>query len=147
MSRTIIIVFRFRFGRAGLKGISCHLILTLCTLAPCALPRRDQRPTLAELQSITVNGEVVSIIGNVADNWKNLCVAFNFDSEGRQLKIIEQRYPNQPEQCCREMFQTWLKVQGVTWSSLIAVLHSCDEVILAEHVKAYVGIEAHQKGD
>ena len=35
----------------------------------------------------------------------------------------------------------------MTWSSLIAVLESCDEVILAEHVKAYVSIESHQKGD
>ena len=102
---------------------------------------------MAELQSITGDGEVVSIIRNVADNWKNLCVAFNFDPDGRQLKIIEQRYPNRAEECSREMFQTWLKVQGVTWSSLIAVLESCDEVILAEHVKAYVSIESHQKGD
>ena len=102
---------------------------------------------MAELQSITVDGEVVSIIRNVADNWKNLYVALNFDPDGQQLKIIEQRYPNQAEECSREMFQTWLKVQGVTWSSLIAVLDSCDEVILAEHVKAYVSIESHQKGD
>ena len=142
-----VTVFKVLVWQAGLKGISCHLILTLCTPAPCALPRRDQRPTLAELQSIIVDGEVVSIIRNVADNWKNLCVAFNFDPNGRQLKIIEQRYPNRAEECSREMFQTWLKVQGVTWSSLIAVLESCDEAVIAEKVKAYVGIGAQQKGN
>ena len=74
-------------------------------------------------------------------------MAFNFDPNGRQLKIIEQRYPNQAEECCREMFQTWLKVQGVTGSSLIAVLESCDEAVIAEKVKAYVGIGAQQKGN
>ena len=83
----------------------------------------------------------------MADKWKNLFVAFNFDSDGQQLKVIEQRYPNQAEECCREMFQTWLKVPGVSWSSLIFVLESCDEVVIAEHVKAYVGIDTHPKGD
>ena len=83
---------------------------------------------------------MVSIIRDVAPNWKDLCVAFNFDPTGRQLKVIEQRYPNQPEECCREMFQTWLKMRGASWRSLISVLEASNEDLLADHVKTYVGI-------
>ena len=119
--------------------------LTLCSpVQPPAPPGPSQTPTLAELQTFTVNGETVSIITDVADSWKNICVAFNFDPNGRTLKRIEQRYPNQAVDCCREMFQTWLKVQGASWSSLITILESCSEGLLAEHVKAYV---SQQKGE
>ena len=117
----------------------------LCTpVQPPAPPRPNQMPTLAELQTFIVNGETVSIITDVADNWKSLCVAFNFDPNGRTLKRIEQRYPNQAEDCCREMFQTWLKVQGASWKSLITILESCSERLLAKHVKTYV---SQQEGD
>ena len=82
----------------------------------------------------------------MADNWKNICVAFNFDPNGRTLKRIEQRYPNQAVDCCREMFQTWLRVQGASWSSLITILESCGEGLLAEHVKAYVSQQEGNRG-
>ena len=93
-----------------------------------------------------MNGEAVSIITEVADNWKNICVVFNFDPNGRRLKLIEQKYPNQSEDCCREMFQTWLKIPGASWGSLIFTLEACGEATLAEQVKTYVGIGPQQEG-
>ena len=104
------------------------------------LSAADQRPTLAELQSFTVNGETVNIITDVADNWKNVCMAFKFDPAGRTLNRIDQKFPNRPEDCCREMFQIWLKTKGATWKCLVTVLESSEEGLLADFVKTYVGI-------
>ena len=100
----------------------------------------NQRPTLAELQSFTVNGETVNIITDVADNWRRVCAAFNFDTDGRTLNRIDQKFPNKPKDCCREMFQTWLKTKGATWKCLVAVLDSAGEGRLANSVKAYADI-------
>ena len=104
------------------------------------LPAVNQRPTLAELQSFTVNGETVNIITDVADNWKSVCMAFNFDPVGRTLNRIDQKFPNRPEDCCREMFQTWLKSKGATWKCLATVLESSGEGLLADFVKTYACI-------
>ena len=94
------------------------------------LPAANQRPTLAELQNFTVNGETVNIITDVADNWRRVGAAFNFDPAGRTLNRIDQKFPNRPEDCCREMFQTWLKTIGATWKRLVKVLESSGKVFL-----------------
>ena len=75
----------------------------------------------------------------MADNWKSVCVAFNFDPAGRTLKRIEQQFPNKPEDCCREMFDKWLNRKGASWKSLIAALESAGEDFLASRVKIYIG--------
>eukprot|EP00731_Ephydatia_muelleri_P014728 Em0008g448a len=99
----------------------------------------DQSPTLAELQTFSVNGEYVHIMVDVADKWEQICVALNLDPEGRMLKKIERQFPNRPEDCCREMFKKWLKTKGASWKSLIVVLESNEEYVLAELVKTYIG--------
>ena len=104
------------------------------------LPAANQRPTLAKLQSFNVNGEAVNIIADVADNWKSVGAAFNFDPAGRTLNRIDQKFPNRPEDCSREMFQTWLKTKGATWKCLVTVLESSGEGLLADFVKTYAGI-------
>ena len=106
---------------------------------PFSLLAADQRPTLAELQTFSVNGEYVHIMADVADKWEQICVALNLDPEGRMLKKIERQFPNRPEDCCREMFQKWLKTKGASWKSLIVVLESNEEYVLAELVKTYIG--------
>ena len=67
-------------------------------------------------------------------------MAFNFDPAGRTLKGIEQQFSNKPEECCREMFQKWLKTKDASWKSLIAALESSGEDLLADYVKAYIGL-------
>ena len=104
------------------------------------LPAANQGPTLAQLQRFTVNGELVNIITDVADNWKCICVAFNFDPAGRTLKSIEKQFQNVPKDCCIEMFQTWLKTKDATWKHLITALESSGESRLADFVKTYAGI-------
>ena len=66
-------------------------------------------------------------------------MAFNFDPAGRTLKRIEQKFPNKPEDCCREMFQKWLKTKGASWKSLIAAFESSGEDFLADYVNTYIG--------
>ena len=100
----------------------------------------DRKPTLAELQTFSVNGEYVHIMASVADKWQNICVGLNLDPEGRTLKRIECRFPNRPEDCCREMFQIWLRTKGASWKSLIVVLESNEEGSLAENVKTHISI-------
>ena len=76
----------------------------------------------------------------MADNWRRICAAFNFDPAGRTLNRIDQKFPNRPEDCCREMFQTWLKTKGATWMCLVAILECSGEGLLADFVKTYAGI-------
>ena len=103
------------------------------------LAAADRRPTLAEQQTFSMSGKSVHIMAVVAAKWEQICVAFNFDPERSTLKIIRRQFPNRPEECCREMFQKWLKTKDASWRSLIAVLESNEECALAEHVKIYLG--------
>ena len=66
-------------------------------------------------------------------------MTFNFDPAGRALKRIEQQFPNKPEDCCREMFQTWLKNRSASWKCLIPAQESSDEYLLADYIKTYIG--------
>ena len=100
-------------------------------------PAANRRPTLAELQRFTVNGITVNIIHELAYNWKNVCIAFNFDPAGSTLQTIEQRFPNRPEDCCREMFHIWMKTKGATWMCLVTILENAGEGLLATFVKDY----------
>ena len=76
----------------------------------------------------------------MADNWRRICAAFNFDPAGRTLNRIDQKFPNRPEDCCREKFQTWLKIKGATWMCLVTILECSGEGLLADFVKTYAGI-------
>ena len=62
----------------------------------------------------------------------------DFDVDGTQLRIIEKHYHNDPEECCRAMFQYWLTGNGVkrSWSTLIELLKDCDEDLLAKDIEA-----------
>ena len=84
----------------------------------------DCKPTLAK---------------RLAPNWSGLGDLLDFDESGTQLGVIEKRYPNDPEACCRAMFQHWLTGNGVkpcSWCKLIELLKDCDQEVLAEEVEA-----------
>ncbi|KAL5456986.1 hypothetical protein EMCRGX_G034215 [Ephydatia muelleri] len=104
-----------------------------------SLGRIDDVPTIGELESFTVDGEKVTIMVDVAERWKDLCIAFNFDPVQRTAQRIEQKWNGNAAKCCLEMFQLWLKTQGASWRRLIGVLDHCKELLLVSLIKAYVG--------
>ena len=104
-----------------------------------SLGRIDDVPTIGELESFTVDGEKVTIMVDVAERWKDLCIAFNFDPVQRTAQKIEQKWNGDAAKCCLEMFQLWLKTQGASWRRLIGVLDHCKELLLVSLIKAYVG--------
>ena len=66
----------------------------------------------------------------LSPKWTDLGDLLEFDSSSSKLDEIEEKYPNNPEACCRAMFQHWLKGNGVqpcTWSKLIELLKHCGE--------------------
>jgi hypothetical protein len=87
----------------------------------------------------TKEGKRIKIIETVAWNWKALGDQLEFDEFGSKLNTIEAKNNNDPEACCREMFQHWLKGSGVrpcSWRKLIELLEDCDFEVLAGQVNS-----------
>ena len=88
----------------------------------------------------TAKGKRIKIIETVAPKWKTLGFQLEFDEFGSKLDTIKAKNNNDPEECCREMFQHWLKGSGVgpcSWRKLIELLEDCDFEVLAEQVNSY----------
>ena len=87
----------------------------------------------------TTEGKKIKIIGAVASRWQELGDQLEFDEFGAKLDAIKTKNLNDPEACCREMFQHWLKGNGVrpcSWRKLIELLEDCDFEVLAEQVNS-----------
>ena len=87
----------------------------------------------------TAEGKKIKIISAVAPRWQELGDQLEFDEFGAKLDAIKTKNSNDPEACCREMFQHWLKGNGVkpcSWHKLIELLEDCDFEVLAEQVRA-----------
>ena len=100
----------------------------------------DATPTLKNLSMMkTAEGNKIRIISTVAPKWKVLGDQLEFDEFGSKLDAIKTKNNNDPEECCREMFQHWLKGSGVrpcSWRKLIELLEDCDFDALAEQVES-----------
>ena len=99
----------------------------------------DSKPTIAKLSLLkTPDGKKIQVIKRLAAHWRQIGDLMDFDETGLQLDIIREKYPRDPELCCREMFQYWLKGNGVkpqTWCKLIELIDDCDQEVLAEELK------------
>ena len=87
----------------------------------------------------TAEGKRIKIIETVAPKWKTLGFQLEFDEFGAKLDTIETKNRGDPEACCRDMFQLWLKGSGVrpcSWRKLIELLEDCDFEVLAGQVNA-----------
>ena len=87
----------------------------------------------------TAEGKKVKIISTVASRWRILGDQLEFDKFGSKLDTIKTKNNNDPEECCYEMFQHWLKGSGVrpcSWRKLIELLKDCDFEMLAGQVNS-----------
>ena len=84
-------------------------------------------------------GKEVEIIKAVTPDWKGFGLHLNFDSVGRDLDTIDKRNKD-PADCCKEMFQHWLKGNGIeaTWSNVIEILDAIGLKVLAKDVKTII---------
>lgn len=75
----------------------------------------------------------------VTPNWTAFGQLLDFDSVGRDLDIIEKRNKD-PADCCKDMFQHWLKGNGIeaTWSNVIETLDGIGLKVLAKDVRTIV---------
>ena len=89
----------------------------------------------------TKEGTRIKIIDTVAFKWKAIGDQLEFDEFGSNLNTIQVKNNNDPQECCREMFQLWLKGSGVrpcSWRKLIELLEDCDFEVLAGQVNAII---------
>jgi hypothetical protein len=87
----------------------------------------------------TAEGKKIKIISTVASRWQELGDQLEFDKFGSKLDAIQTKNRGDPEACCREMFQHWLKGSGVrpcSWRKLIELLEDCDFEVLAGQVNS-----------
>ena len=98
-----------------------------------------KRLTLRHLGSLkTKSGERINIIQQVAPNWMEFATILDFDTNGNTMQVIAQRCRSDPESCCREMMQTWLRGKGrqpATFELLMEILKECDLIVLAEQIE------------
>ena len=88
---------------------------------------------------IKAEGKKIKIIETVAPKWQKLGDQFEFDECGSKLESIKTKNLGDPELCCREMLQHWLKGNGVrpcSWHKLVELLKDCDFEVLAEQVNS-----------
>lgn len=82
--------------------------------------------------------ERVEIIKTVASKWKDVCIAFEFDDTGSQLKNFTAEYAgHSPVEPCRATFIFWLEGNGVevTWRKLLEIITDGDKKIFADKIK------------
>ena len=98
----------------------------------------DATPTLADLSVLQTSKPKIYIIKQISPHWRDLGSVMNFDPTGAEIDTIEQKYCGDPKDCCRAMFQHWLKGNGVrpcSWHKLIGLLEDIDNRALAEEIQ------------
>ena len=99
----------------------------------------EATPTLKNLSMMKIEeGKKIKIISAVASRWQELGDQLEFDAFGAKLDAIKTKNLGDPEACCREMFQHWLKGNGVrpcSWRKLIELLEDYDFEVLAQQVR------------
>ena len=87
------------------------------------------------------SGGTINIIQQVAPHWQDFAMSLDFDANGTTMQTIEQKNRGDPEACCREMMQLWLRGRGrqpATFKLLVDILHDCNLIVLAQQVKETV---------
>ena len=83
------------------------------------------------------DGKEVEIMKAVTPYWKAFGQLLDFDAVGRDLDTIDRRNRD-PADSCNDMFQHWLKGNGIpaSWSNVIDILDTIGLKVLAKDVKA-----------
>ena len=73
------------------------------------------------------------VIPKVAAHWETLAYFLQF--EVPQVDIIREKFSNDPEKCCREVFIRWLNskegIKAKTWETLLNTLKEITELTAA----------------
>ena len=87
------------------------------------------------------SGGRVNIIQEVAPHWRDFATNLDFDPSGNTMQTIDQRNRGDPNACCRDMMQTWLRGMGrqpATLKLLVDILEECNLIVLAEQVNGAI---------
>ena len=92
------------------------------------------------LRSAAGEGEKINVIERIASqaDWTDLGDLLDFDKSSSKLNEIEEKYQDDPDACCRAMFQHWIQGNGVqpcTWSKLIELLRECHQEGIANDIE------------
>ena len=74
----------------------------------------------------------------MAPKWHHFGDLLNFDSDGRNIEVIREKYRGDPEGGCKAMFQWWLQGNGtepLTWRNLVQLLDKFGEKRLAAGIR------------
>jgi hypothetical protein len=81
-------------------------------------------------------GERINIIEQVAPLWRHFALVLYFDVD--IMLMIDEKHRGDPDACCREMMQMWLRGMGrqpATLELLEEILNNCTLTELAMQVK------------
>lgn len=99
----------------------------------------DEKPTLGKLRILkAANQNKINVIKKISSKWIEFGDVLEFSDDSINFDSIKEKCGNDPEKCCREIFDFWIKGNGVqpcTWGKLIELLDMIDESNLAEEIK------------
>ena len=102
----------------------------------------DKEPTLLQLTLLkSPSGKKLEIIRNIAPDWRQFGIHFDFDTAGHTLGLIASKHRDDPINCCTEMMGMWLKGRGrqpATWATLIDLLKNAEMNSLAQELETMV---------
>jgi len=89
----------------------------------------DIEPDMLSLQAI--------VIPEVGHKWSSIAIRLDFTYSRRTM--ISEKCVNDPEKCCKEMFDHWLNtddgIQPKTWGTLLKVLRDVKLTAAAENIE------------
>ena len=81
------------------------------------------------------------VVPRIASEWNDVAHHLNFDIS--EIKIIREKCREDPEKCCRELFERWLQVESdrKTWKTLlIAFKHIQELTAVTEEIEIDLNI-------
>ena len=90
----------------------------------------DERPGITELTDL--------LLHRLAPEWKNFCIAANFDPYGITLRTIDTTNRGNPVDCCRDVLIKLVSDQNPTWKTVIGYLKSSRCGQLTRDVEEFV---------
>ena len=102
----------------------------------CVIYTIADKPFLHQLKLLKAGWERLSVVEQVAANWKTLGLALHF--EHSVLETIDRDVHFQSEDACQKLLSRWLDGKAchpITWERLLKALKDAKKHTLAEKLK------------
>lgn len=110
------------------------MFVSKCDFNATFISPTDQTPTIRELHK--------HVLKSVAAEWERLAITLHIDKDGCKIATIKRNlWGIGVEACCIEVFQRWLRGEGlepVTWETMLESLRDLEYFNLAGDIEKHL---------